>query len=139
MSTGRQATIRRLGPGDEEIVRKLADGEAQTALLEDDATIFLAAFRDAEPVGFVFGYVLPRRHGAPSILFVYELDVAEAHRRLGIAARLMSELAEIARARGIHDGFVLTEPDNDPANALYRSLGGERVETVMWDFRYAGA
>jgi ribosomal protein S18 acetylase RimI-like enzyme len=83
--------------------------------------------------------VLPRRHGAPSILFVYELDVAEAHRRLGIAVRLMSELAEIARARGIHDGFVLTEPDNDPANALYRSLGGERVETVMWDFRYAGA
>ena len=51
----------------------------------------------------------------------------------------MSELAEIARARGIQDGFVLTEPDNDPANALYRSLGGERVETVMWDFRYTGA
>jgi ribosomal protein S18 acetylase RimI-like enzyme len=139
MSTGRQATIRRLGPGDEEVVRKLADGEAQTALLEDDATIFLAAFLDDEPVGFVFGYALPRRHGPPTILFVYELDVAEAHRRQGIAARLMSELAEIARARGIEDGFVLTEPDNDPANALYRSLGGERVETVMWDFRYAGA
>jgi ribosomal protein S18 acetylase RimI-like enzyme len=139
MSTGGQATIRRLGPGDEEVVRKLAEGEAQTALLGDDATIFLAAFRDDEPVGFVFGYVLPRRHGAPSILFVYELDVAEAHRRRGIAARLMSELAEIARARGIEDAFVLTEPDNDPANALYRSLGGERVETVMWDFRYTGA
>ena len=139
MSTGRDATVRRLGPGDEEVVRKLADGEAQTALLGDDATIFLAAFRDDEPVGFVFGYELPRRHGAPSILFVYELDVAEGHRRQGIAARLMNELAEIARERGIQDGFVLTEPGNDPANALYRSLGGERVETVMWDFRYTGA
>ena len=133
-----QTTIRRLCPGDEEVVRKLADGEPRTALLADDATIFLAAFQGAEPVGFVFGYELPRRHGAPSILFVYELEVDGAYRRQGIASRLMSELAEIARSRGIRDGFVLTEPENDAANALYGSLDGERVETVMWDFRYTG-
>ena len=136
MSAGEQTVIRRLGPGDEDVVRKLADDEPQTGLLADDATIFLAAFRGAEPVGFVFGYELPRRHGAPSILFVYELDVDEAHRRQGIGGRLMRELAEIARSRGISEGFVLTEPENDAANALYRSLEGERVETVMWDFRY---
>jgi ribosomal protein S18 acetylase RimI-like enzyme len=131
-----QTTIRRLGPGDEEVVRELAEGEPQTALLADEATIFLAAFHGDEPVGFVFGYALPRRHGAPLILFVYELDVSEEHRRQGIGARLMNELGALARVRGIHDGFVLTEPGNEPANALYRSLGGERVETVMWDFRY---
>ena len=136
MSAGEQTVIRRLGPGDEDVVRKLADDEPQTGLLADDATIFLAAFRGAEPVGFVFGYELPRRHGAPSILFVYELDVDEAHRRQGIGGRLMRELAEIARSRGVSEGFVLTEPENDAANALYRSLEGERVETVMWDFRY---
>ena len=118
------------------MVRKLADDEPQIGLLADDATIFLAAFRGAEPVGFVFGYELQRRHEAPSILFVYELDVDEAHRRQGIGGRLMRELAEIARSRGVSEGFVLTEPENDAANALYRSLEGERVETVMWDFRY---
>ncbi len=132
-----QTTIRRLRPGDEEVVRKLAEAEPRTALLADDATIFLAAFQGGDPVGFVFGHVLPRRHGAPSILFVYELDVGEEHRRQGIGARLMTELAALARAQGVGDGFVLTEPENEPANALYRSLGGERVETVMWDFRYA--
>ena len=136
MSAGEQTVIRRLGPGDEDVVRKLADDEPQIGLLADDATIFLAAFRGAEPVGFVFGYELRRRHGAPSILFVYELDVDEAHRRQGIGGRLMRELAEIARSRGVSEGFVLTEPENDAANALYRSLEGERVETVMWDFRY---
>ena len=136
MSAGEQTVIRRLGPGDEDVVRKLADDEPQIGLLADDATIFLAAFRGAEPVGFVFGYELPRRHGAASILFVYELDVDEAHRRQGIGGRLMRELAEIARSRGVSEGFVLTEPENDAANALYRSLEGERVETVMWDFRY---
>ena len=38
-----QTTIRRLGPGDEEVVRKLAEQSPQTALLADDRTIFLAA------------------------------------------------------------------------------------------------
>jgi len=138
MSASGQTTIRRLGPEDGVVVRKLAEGEPRTALLDAEETIFLAAFDGPEPVGFVFGYELLRRHGNPSILFVYELDVDEAYRRQGIATRLLEELGRIARSRGIREGFVLTEPDNDASNALYRSLGGERVETVMWDFRYAG-
>jgi len=58
-----ETVIRRLGPGDEEVVRRLATREPQTALLGDDRT-----------------------------------------------------------------------PDNDAANALYASLGGTRVDSVMWDF-----
>jgi aminoglycoside 3-N-acetyltransferase I len=129
-----QTTVRRLGPGDEEVVRKLAEERPQTALLADERTIFLAAFQGAEPVGFVFGYDLPRRHGQPSILFVYELGVNAACRRQGIATRLMVELREIARARGAEESFVLTEPENVAANELYASLGGVRQESVLWDF-----
>jgi ribosomal protein S18 acetylase RimI-like enzyme len=129
--------VRRLGPGDEDVVAMLAESEPQTALLADDRTIFLAAFQGSEPIGFVFGYELPRRHGAPSILFVYELEVDAASRRQGIAARLMTELEQIARSRGIREGFVLTEPDNEAANTLYESLGGARSDAVMWDYRYA--
>jgi ribosomal protein S18 acetylase RimI-like enzyme len=132
-----QTTVRRLGPGDEEIVRALAEREPQVGLLADEATIFLAAFHEREPVGFVFGYELPRRHGSPSALFVYELGVEAAWRRRGIARQLMDELGQIARSRGIAEGFVLTEPDNEAANTLYESLGGERSEAVMWDYRYA--
>jgi aminoglycoside 3-N-acetyltransferase I len=94
-----QTTIRRLGPGDEEVVRKLAERAPQTALLADGRTIFLAAFEGSEPVGFVFGYDLPRRHGKPSILFVYEVAVHDAFRRHGIATRLLFELRDLARAR----------------------------------------
>jgi ribosomal protein S18 acetylase RimI-like enzyme len=132
-----QTTVRRLRPGDEEVVRRLAEREPQTALLADDRTIFLVAFQGDDPIGFVFGYELPRRRGAPSILFVYEIDVDPACRRRGIATRLMTELAAIATSRGITEGFVLTEPDNEVANALYASLGGARSEAVMWDYRYA--
>ncbi|HEX3808000.1 MAG TPA: GNAT family N-acetyltransferase [Gaiellaceae bacterium] len=91
----------------------------------------MAAFDGDEPVGFVFGYDLPRRHGAPSILFVYELEIVESHRRRGIASALMRELRRVS---GTAEAFVLTEPENDAANALYESLGGTRIETVMWDF-----
>ena len=129
MDASRQTTIRRLGPGDEEVVRRLADDEPQTALLADERTVFVAAFDREEPVGFAFGYVLPRRHGKPTGMFVYELWVDRRYRRQGIGRRLMQELLA-----GQDEAYVLTEPDNDAANALYASLGGTRVETVMWDF-----
>jgi aminoglycoside 3-N-acetyltransferase I len=134
-----QTSVRRLGPGDEEVVRALAEREPQVGLLADDATIFLAAFQGAKPIGFVFGYELRRRHGAPSTLFVYELGVDAACRRQGIATRLMTELERIARSRGITEGFVLAEPGNAAANTFYASLGGTRSDVVMWDYRYADA
>jgi aminoglycoside 3-N-acetyltransferase I len=98
----------------------------------------LVAFDGERPVGFVLAHELARRHGDRSKLFVYEVDVAETHRRRGIAAALFGLLAELARERGIRTGFVLTEPDNGPANALYRSVGGATDSvTVEWTFSYA--
>jgi ribosomal protein S18 acetylase RimI-like enzyme len=124
-----QTTIRRLGPGDEDVILALADDEPQTALLADDRTKFVAAFDGETPVGFAFGYVLPRRHGRPTIFFVYEIGVDERYRRQGTARRLMEELL-----LGQEEAFVLTDADNEAAMALYASLGGTRVDSVMWDF-----
>ncbi len=131
MSLGGETIVRRLGPGDEDVVRRLAEAEPQTALLVDESTVFVAAFDGDTPVGFAFGYDLPRRHGAPSILFVYELEVDEAYRRRGVATALMTALRRESVSK---EAFVLTEPDNEAANALYAALGGTRVETVMWDY-----
>ena len=129
MNPSVQTTIRRLGPGDEDVIRVFAEDEPRTALLADDRTIFVAAFDGETPVGFAFGYVLPRRHGRPTMFFVYELDVDEAYRRQGIGRRLMEELLF-----GQEEAFVLTDATNDAAMALYASLGGTRVDSVMWDF-----
>ena len=130
MTGGRQTIVlRRLGPGDEGVVRALAEQEPQTALLADDRTRFVVAFDAETAVGFASGYELPRRHGRPVIFFVYEIDVDEAYRGRGIGKSLMQELIA-----GYEESFVLTDPDNDAANALYASLGGTRVDSVMWDF-----
>ena len=47
------------------------------------------------------------------MLLVYEVDVHEAYRHRGVATSLLAELARIARERGIAEGFVLTDLDND--------------------------
>ena len=75
------------GPATRRSSGALADGEPRTALLGDEATIFLAAFDGTEPIGFVFGYELPRRHGNPSILFV-----VRARRRRVVPAGRASRL-----------------------------------------------
>jgi ribosomal protein S18 acetylase RimI-like enzyme len=129
--------IRRLRPGDERVVEALATRAPQTDLLGDEQTLFLVAFDGGQPVGFVLAHELPRRHGDPTQLLVYEVDVDEAHHRRGIGKALLGELASIARERGIVEGWVLTDDDNEAAMALYRSAGGiGPQEVTMWEFRY---
>jgi ribosomal protein S18 acetylase RimI-like enzyme len=130
--------VRRLGPGDEQVVERLAEQVPFSELLADERTIFVAAFDESEPIGFVLAYELLRRHGDPSRLFVYEVGVAPETRRRGVATELLRELARIARARGIRRGFVLTNEANEAAMELYRSLGGTRpnADDVLFDFEY---
>ncbi len=110
-------------------MRALAEHEPRTELLADPRVVFVAAFDGDAPIGFAFGYELPRRHGSPTEFFVYELSVDEPYRRRGIAQELMRELLA-----GREGAFVLTEPDNEAANATYRSLGGRRSDAVMWEW-----
>ena len=135
--------VRRLGPGDEQVVERLAEQSPParvTELLADERTILLAAFEDEEPepIGFVLAHELLRRHGDPSQLFVYEVSVAPEARRRGVATELLRELACIARARGIRHGFVLTNEANEAAMELYRSAGGVKpnADDVLFDFEY---
>ena len=132
-------SIRLLAPGDEDVVRELAtyDGPGDPeALLADPRTLMLVAFDGERPIGFVLSHELPRRHGDRAKLFVYEVEVADSHQRRGIASALLARLRDLARERGVRTGFVLAEPDNGPANALYRSVGGEDEVTVQWTFSY---
>jgi ribosomal protein S18 acetylase RimI-like enzyme len=137
---GSEIAVRLLAPGDEAMVRALATyggpGDPE-GLLADPRSLTLVAFDGDLPVGLVVAHELPRRHGDRSKLFVYEVDVAESHRRRGIGSALLARLAELARERGIRVGFVLTDEDNVPANSLYRSAGGVSSKDVMWEFRYA--
>jgi aminoglycoside 6'-N-acetyltransferase len=103
---------------------------------EGTTSFTVAAYEDGVRIGYAYVHELPRRHRGRSMLFVYDVEVSESHRGRGVGKAMLARLDELARERGIAEGFVLTEPDNAAANALYRSAGGTRVDVVMWDFSY---
>lgn len=143
-------TIRTLVPGDNALLREMSAvmGEAfgESAgyaaappadaylerLLGDGCFIALAALEDATVVGGIVAYELRKYERERSEIYLYDLAVAESHRRLGIATALIGRLREIARERGAWVIFVQADLGDDPAIELYAKLG-TREDVVHFD------
>ncbi len=90
-----------------------------TRLLDGDRLIALAAVEGDCVIGGLVAYVLEKFEQARSEIYIYDLAVSEAHRRKGVATRLIEDLKPIAKAHGAHVLFIQAERDNAPAAALY--------------------
>lgn len=136
-----------LGPGDLDAFRAMLavfgeafeDRERYTARQPDDAYLrrllanenFLAiTARSADGVvGGLAGYVLPKFEEARSEFYIYDLAVAEAHRRRGVATAMIAALKSACARRSVYVIFVQADYGDDAAVALYTKLG--RREDVM--------
>ena len=141
MSTSVPYEIHQLAPGDVERMEALltpfgnAFNEVETysaarprkayveRLLGSDHFLALVALKDGSVVGGLAAYELQKFEQERSELYVYDLAVAEAHRREGIAMALIQELKKIAAARAAYVIFVQADSDDAPAIALYTKLG----------------
>lgn len=92
-------------------------------LLGRDHFIALAAIDGAEVVGGIAAYELQKFEQERSEIYIYDLAVAQSHRRRGIATALIRELQAIAGTRGAYVIFVQADHGDDPAIALYTKLG----------------
>lgn len=94
-------------------------------LLGGDSFIALAAFDEEAVIGALCAYELRKFEQERSEIYIYDLAVAATHRRRGIATALIRLLQEIAAARGAWVIFVQadTQPEDEPAIALYSKLG----------------
>lgn len=101
-------------------------------LLGSEQFIALAALKDGEVVGGIGAYVLQKFEQARSEIYIYDLAVAAAHRRQGIATALILALKQIAARRGAWVIFVQADPGDAPAIALYTKLGA-REEVLHFD------
>jgi ribosomal protein S18 acetylase RimI-like enzyme len=129
--------IRRVGPGDRDLVERAAalfdqplrDDAIDRFLAADDHHLLLALDGD-EPVGFVTGVELthPDKGGE---MFLYELAVDEPARRRGYGTALVEALLAIARERGCRGMWVLTDDDNQAALGAYRKAGATIEERTM--------
>ncbi|MEM1205406.1 MAG: AAC(3)-I family aminoglycoside N-acetyltransferase [Acidobacteriota bacterium] len=99
--------------------------------LSDDTFIVLVAERGGEVVGGIAAYELQKFEQERSEIYIYDLAVAEAHRRKGIATALIQELRAVAAKRGAYVIFVQADTgvEDEPAISLYTKLG--RREDVL--------
>jgi aminoglycoside 3-N-acetyltransferase I len=92
-------------------------------LLGEVGFIALVALEDGHVMGGLAAYELRKFERERSEIYIYDLAVAEAHRRRGIATALIGALQAIARERGAWVIFVQADHGDDPAIALYTKLG----------------
>ena len=106
-------------------------------LLGSGTFIALAALKRDEVVGGLAAYVLEKFEQAGSEIYIYDLAVAKAHRREGIATALILELRKLAVRRGASVIFVQADLGDEPAIALYMKLG-EREDVLHFDIAVQG-
>ena len=94
-------------------------------LLSDGRFVLLAAKSDGKVVGALSAYELMKYEQERSEFYIYDLAVAKPFRRRGIARSLIEALKPIARDAGAWVIFVQADRKDEPAVALYRSLGVE--------------
>lgn len=145
-----QLMIRQIGPGEAALLHKLLDcfGEAFEdaatyaraqpgdayieKLLSSENFIAVAALIGGVPVGGLTAYELKKFEQERSEIYIYDLAVAQAHRRKGIATSVIEKLKEIARARGAYVIYVQADLVDAPAIALYTKLG-TREDVLHFD------
>jgi len=94
-----------------------------TRLLAKPHVVTLVALDGATVVGGLVAYELEKLERARSEMYIYDLAVAEAHRRRGVATGLIRALGKIAKQRGAWVMFVQADRTDPPAIRLYESLG----------------
>lgn len=113
------------------------DADYQRSLLGGESFMALAAVADGDVVGGLAAYELRKFEQARSEVYIYDLAVAEDHRRQGVATALVEELKRVAAERGAWVIFVQADPPDAPAIALYTRLG-VREEVLHFDIAVPG-
>jgi aminoglycoside 3-N-acetyltransferase I len=145
-------TVHQLTPADVPLIRALnalfgeAFGDSETyggeppgdaylqELLAKEHVVALVAVVAGEVVGGLVAYELDKFERARREIYIYDLAVAAAHRRRGIATALIERLRQIAGKRGVWVICVQADYGDEPAISLYERLGS-REEVLHFDIR----
>jgi ribosomal protein S18 acetylase RimI-like enzyme len=153
---GFPAIVKDLGPNDLQTMRDMlvlfgrAFDEIETytsrqptddylrGMLGSAMFIAIAALDGEEVVGGLAAYVLPKFEQARAEIYIYDLAVAEAHRRRGIATAMIERLKVVAASRGAWVIFVQADHGDDAAIGLYGKLG-VREDVLHFDISPVGS
>ena len=101
-------------------------------VLATDHIIPLVAMSGDEIVGGLVAYELDKFEQPRREIYIYDLAVREDQRRRGLATALIEQVREIGRRRGAWVVFIQADHGDEPAIALYESLG-TREDVLHFD------
>ena len=134
--------VRMLGQGDEEFAAQIlrrfqASSSPHPREFLADPRTFLLVVEDGDvAVGWLYAYELVRPDGRRASL-LYEIEVAEEARGRGCGRALIEALLAKARSRGHFETWVLSEPGNEAAEALYSATAGQAAPQIMFTWELA--
>lgn len=136
--------VRPIGPGDEDLFARVAEGVFDHPVARKQLAHYLAtpdhllvvAIVAGEIVGQVAAVVHRHPDGRPTELYIDEVAVTPALQRQGIARRMLESTLARGRAHGCKEMWVGTEVDNVAAKGLYSSLGASADTFVMYVKRF---
>ena len=111
---------------------KIPDDAYLESLLGRDHFIALVAQDGQKVVGGLAAYVLEKFEQERKEIYIYDLGVLAAHRRLGIATELIQRLRGIGKQIGAYVIFVQADKGDTAAIKLYGSLG-KQEEVYQFD------
>jgi len=131
ITNGPVVELRRILPGDEPAVLRAdhlfdhgrPDRDAVRAYLADARNVLVFAYEGDKALGFLRATELLQLTSRRKQMFLYEIHVDPEFRRQGVGKALVNALLADCRERGFAEVFVLTDPTNAAAVALYRSTG----------------
>jgi aminoglycoside 3-N-acetyltransferase I len=127
--------IRMFGFEDEAGSRQFSSPKYLRKMLKRDDFHVIVALENGNLVGGLTAYEMQMFKSETTEMFLYEIEVAESHRKKGIGKALIEFLKQICVEKGVAVMFVGTEKDNFPARRLYASTGGDADEETVW-FNY---
>ena len=139
-----EVEIVQLGAGDADKVIAAGDLfdeqpilDATARFLDEPGHHLLFAYEGDVPIGFISG-VETVHPDKGTEMFLYEMGVAESHRRHGVGRALIDRLVTIARDAGCYGMWVGTEATNIAALAAYEASGAVRDQEpaviLTWKF-----
>ncbi len=102
----------------------------------DPSNLLLVAFWNDQPCGFATAYRLQRFDHRRAEVNLHEIGVDERYQRRGVGSALVAEVNRWAREMNAAETWVVTEPTNAAARALYRATDGveDRPAVIMYTY-----
>jgi ribosomal-protein-alanine N-acetyltransferase len=126
IETGSIRNLDRLYEIEKECFQKEAFTRQQIAsLLTDYNSISLIAKEESQITGFIIGMIYIERHA--SVGHILTIDILPKHRQKGTGLKLLAEIENIFREKGVRICYLEVREDNKPALKLYAKMGYKEV------------